>query len=147
MLGVWEIGRLIYAQQVVSNAAREGARLAAQGRTINKFGAPTQINFDTGTPNVKDTVYQAVVTGGLPGLAKTDVTVLYGYGGAVSASPSRQPFEGDKNESFRVTVSVPFDKVRWINLGLINPTTVYYRVDWQMLNDDPFNVVTTLPQW
>jgi hypothetical protein len=37
--------------------------------------------------------------------------------------------------------------VRWIEFGLLNPTTVSYTVDWRMLMDDPFTVNTTLPTW
>ena len=32
MLGVWEVGRMIQVQQILVNAAREGARLAGGGR-------------------------------------------------------------------------------------------------------------------
>ena len=31
MFGMWEVGRLIQVNQIVTNAAREGARLAAGG--------------------------------------------------------------------------------------------------------------------
>ncbi len=148
IIGVWEVGRLVYAQQVVITAAREGARLASQGRVINRLGTPTEISFDSGTPNIKDTVYQALVTGGLSGLSRSDVTIHFGFDGETpSASPSRNPFEGIKNEKFRVFVSVPWDKVRWINLGLVNPTTVQYTVDWQMLVDDPFTFNSEVPKW
>lgn len=148
ILGVWEVGRLVYAQQVVINAAREGARLAAQGRIVNRLGTPTEITYDSGTPNVKDTVYTAIVTGGLPGLARADVTTKFGFDGETpSASPSKQPFQGLKNEKFTVYVSIPFEKVRWINLGLVNPTIVEYDVEWQMLVDDEFVVNPNLPKW
>lgn len=148
ILGVWEVGRLVYAHQVVTNAAREGARLAAQGRVVNRLGTPTEISFDSGTPNVKDTVYQALVTGGLPGIARSRVTIRFGFDGETpSASPTKLPYQGIKNEKFRVFVSVPWEDVRWINLGLVNPAVVEYTVDWQMLVDDPFSLNTDLPKW
>src|SRR4051812_10693637 len=56
IIGIWETGRLIYIQQVVANAAREGARLAAQGFTIKADGTIVQIHTTTGNPNVKDAV-------------------------------------------------------------------------------------------
>ena len=52
-----------------------------------------------------------------------------------------------KLQRFRVTVSVPFAKVRWVNLGLVNPDTITYSADWFMLVDDPFNVNDTVPTW
>lgn len=148
LLGVWEIGRLIYVQQVVTNSAREGARLAAQGRIVNRLGTPTAIAFNTGTPNVVDTIYQAMVTGGLSGLAKSDITVKYAYDSdTLSTAPSYNPSDGTKNQKFRVYVSIPFSKVRWISVGLVNPTTVSYTVDWTMLVDDAFSVNSDLPKW
>jgi TadE-like protein len=39
--GTWEIARLVQVYQVVANAAREGARIAAQGQIINLTGAYT----------------------------------------------------------------------------------------------------------
>ena len=54
VIGIWELGRVIQVQQIISNAARDGARLAAQGSIINTTGAFTQIQFATGTPNVVD---------------------------------------------------------------------------------------------
>lgn len=148
LLGIWEVGRLVYAQQVVANAAREGARLSAQGRIINRLGTPTEIQYGTGTPNIKDAVYQSLVTGGLGTLTQADITVKFGFAGETpSTAPTRHPYEGVKNEQFRVYVSIPFAKVRWINFGLVNPTTVEYQVDWQMLVDDSFNVNVDLPKW
>lgn len=148
LLGVWEVGRLIYVQQVVTNSAREGARLAAQARIVNRLGTPTAIAFNTGTPNVVDTIYQSMITGGLTGLAKTDITVKFAFDGeALSANPTRVPSDGAKSEKFKVFVSIPFSKVRWISVGLVNPTTVSYTVDWQMLVDDAFSVSVDLPKW
>lgn len=148
IIGVWEVGRLVYANQVVTNAAREGARLAAQGRVVNRLGTPTEIDFDTGTPNVADTVYQALVTGGLRGVARADVTIKFGFEGETPTNnPVRNPYQGIKNEKFRIIVSVPWDKVKWVNLGLVNPTVVEYTVDWQMLVDDPFTLNVDLPKW
>jgi hypothetical protein len=152
MIGVWEMGRLVHAQQVVSNAAREGARLAAQARTINPAGAPTEISWTTGSPNVTDTVYQALVAGGLRGLDRTDVTTTCEFIAPivkpVSSDPDPvEPYQAHKNQRFRITVSVPFAKVRWVNLGIVNPTTVSYTVDWYILVDDPFTVNVTIPNW
>ncbi len=148
IIGVWEVGRLVYAQQVITNAAREGARLAAQGRIVNRQNTPTEIAFNTGSLNVADVVYQAIVTGGLSGIARADVTVRFGFEGETpSANPVKLPYMGLKNERFRVFVSVPWDKVKWVNLGLVNPTTVEYTVDWQTLVDETFTVNVDLPKW
>src|SRR5947209_7661083 len=35
LLGVWEVGRLIQMTQILNNAAREGARVASNGKKTN----------------------------------------------------------------------------------------------------------------
>lgn len=148
MIGVWEVGRLVYVQQVVSNAAREGARLASQAVVIKSDGTSTNIRVASGDPNVKDTVYQYLVANGLTGLAQADVTVNFAFKTptAAGAYPA-DPYLGEKNQQFEVTVTVPWSKVRWVNLGLVNPTNVTFTVTWQMMVDDEFTVNDTLPTW
>ena len=146
LLGIWEAGRLIEVQQIVSNSAREGARLASQGYTINGSGAPTQIMASTGTLNVKDLVYQYLIAAGFANLQPSDVTVTFAFTAPRKdgTTPS-DPYLGEKNQPFTVTVSIPWDKVRWINLGIIRPTEVTFTVTWQMLIDDKFTVNQTIP--
>lgn len=141
MIGVWEVGRLIQVQQIVSNSAREGARLAAQGYTINTSGSPTQIHASTGTPNVHDVVYQYLLGAGLSNLTSADVTVSV----LKTDGTAFEPYTGVKGQAFTVTVTVPWSKVRWVNLGLVKPTDVTFTVAWQMLIDDAFTVNQTLP--
>jgi Flp pilus assembly protein TadG len=142
LFGVWESGRLIEVQQIVSNSAREGARLAAQGHTINSTGAPTQIQ----TNNVKDVVYQYLVAAGFATLDPDDVVVAFAFTAARSdGTLPTEPYLGEKNQPFTVTVTVPWHKVRWINAGLIRPTEVSFTVTWQMLTDDAFTVNQTIP--
>lgn len=148
MIGVWEVGRLVQVQQVVSNAAREGARLASQGYTVNTNGTPTQIMTSTGSPNIKDTVYQYLYATGLNRLQPADVTVTFQFLAPRSDGlPSTEPYQGEKNQPFQVTVTIPWDKVRWVNMGLIRPTDVTYTAVWRMVIDDPFTVNDQLPVW
>ena len=57
------------------------------------------------------------------------------------------PCYGEKGQSFTVFVSIPWDKVRWVNLGLIQPATVEFRATWQMLIDDRFSLNPDMPTW
>lgn len=160
MIGIWEVGRLVQVQQVVSNATREGARLSAQAYTINSASTPTQIRV----ANVKEAVYEYLYAAGLTNLQRSDVTVTFGFATArttdyvpLSTDPAgtsfpagslpTDPCYGEKGMIFTVTVTIPWAKVRWINLGIINPTTVTFTVTWQMLTDDRFQVNTALPTW
>jgi hypothetical protein len=154
MIGVWEVGRLVFCQQVIVTACREGARVAAQGKTINVNGTPTDILISSGTPNVKETVYFALVTGGLPELTRADVlgntqfTFLTPYVKKNTSDPDpTEPSNAQKGQRFRITLEIPWHRVRWINLGILRPTSIYYQVDWQILVDEPFTVNTSLPYW
>ncbi len=176
MLGVWEVGRMVYVKQVVSNAAREGARLAAQSVTVNAYGSPTQIPLTGGdrsttprpasyvSPNLADHVYEYLTAGGLRGLTPADVTVTFEFlstagivtGGRstdsnyVTVGSKNQPYQGAKGDKFRVTVSIPWEKVRWTNAGLVfrgQSVNVQHSATWVMLVDDPFSVNTDLPNW
>lgn len=166
MFGIWEVGRLVQVQQIVSNATREGARLSAQAYTIDSSGTATQIKTTTGTVNVKDAVYDYLYAAGLTNLQPGDVTVTFGFSNLtprttdyvpIAADPPGtsylagslppDPCYGEKGMVFTVTVSIPWSKVRWVNAGLINPSTVNFTVTWQMLTDDRFTVNATLPTW
>jgi len=148
LFGVWEVGRMIQVKQVLTNATREGARLAAQGYTINSSGSPTQIRSSTGTPNVADTVYDYLIAAGFTNLQRSDVTVTFTYlAPRTDGQAATEPYQGQKGQPFAVTVSIPWSKVRWVNLGLLNPTTVDSSLTWQMVVDDPFTVNDTLPKW
>jgi hypothetical protein len=37
--------------------------------------------------------------------------------------------------------------VLWTTLGLVEPNTVSYQVDWVMMVDLPFTVNATVPTW
>jgi Flp pilus assembly protein TadG len=146
MIGVWEVGRLIQVKQLVSGGAREGARLAAQGYTVGTNGVTTEVRGETGPVNVHDAVYRYLVAAGLATLQRDDVTVTFTFlAGRSDGQPSTEPYQGEKNQPFTVLVSVPWDRVRWVNLGLIRPERVEFVVTWYMLTDDAFTVNTTLP--
>lgn len=142
LLGVWEIGRLIQVKGIIHNAAREGARLAAQGLIINDTGAATEIHVSTGTPNVEATVLNYLREAGID---TTGVTVAFAY---VNGDTTKtHPFEADKNQRYRITVTVPFDNVRWTLLSVANVQTMTSTVEWESLVDDPFTLDTNIPNW
>jgi len=177
MIGVWELGRVVFVQQLVASAAREGARLAAQGQTINQTGSPTQIVTEiipsqngSNQPNVKATVYQTLVAAGLKNLrwnidtvvpANTvdDLTVSFQFDTNLSPVPQPaataqqpapvggQPWQGVKGQRFTLYVKVPYDRVGWTVLGLVKPTAIDYTVEWRMMVDDTFSVNPNLPAW
>lgn len=153
MIGTWEVGRLTHVQQLVANAAREGCRVAAQGVTVQEDGSLIQIVSGTSlgsapsSPTVRGTVYECLYGAGLTDLRWADVTCSFTFmdspTGAVSGAT--EPYQGIKNQRFQVSVSIPWSKVRWSVLGVVNPTAVSYVAEWQMLVDDAFTINTNLP--
>lgn len=143
LVGVWEIGRLIQLQQIMNEAARDGARLASQSQIITPDGAYTLIAMRTGNPNVEDTVRQYLQGAGIKNLDGLRVTFEF-LEGDMSAT---EPYQGQKNQRFRLRVTLPYENLRWTNLNLINPETLGGECVWQMLVDDPFTLSTTLPGW
>jgi Flp pilus assembly protein TadG len=160
LIGVWEMGRVVQCQQIVAQSAREGARLAAQGKTIKETGQPIQIQtaIDPATntlkePNVKSAVLQTLHGSGLTNVTWSDLTVTFQYlNQPHAAAPpandtTRQPYEGWTKQRFKVYVSIPYDKVKWTILGLVNPTTITYEVEWRIMVDEQFTVNENLPKW
>lgn len=143
LMGTWELGRIIQVQQVMVNAAREGARIAAQGQIINLSGTYTQIQVTSGTPNVTQTVKDY-----LKGTGITDMTgVLVDFQFLNGNTGSTQPWQGTKNQRYSVTVTVPYNNVRITTLNLLNFTNLVARADWVSMADDPFTINTTIPTW
>jgi Flp pilus assembly protein TadG len=144
MVGLWEVGRIIQVQQVLSNAAREGARVGAQSQTINSTSAPTQIHVSTGSPNVTDVVVNYLKQANL-NVTTADVTVEFAF---ISGDTTlTEPYQGVKGQIFRVTVRLPVSKVQWSALQLSGVTQLEATVYWSCLADDPFTLDTTLPSW
>jgi Flp pilus assembly protein TadG len=144
LIGLWEVGRIIDVQQIVSNSAREGGRVAAQGQTINLTGSPTQIQVAGTSPDVTDTVVQYLQQANLP-VTASDVTVTFAF--INGDTTLTQPYQGVKGQMFQVTVSIPVSKIQWSALSLTGVTQIQATVTWTCLADDPFTLNTTLPSW
>ncbi len=156
MVGLWEAGRAVQVQQMVSTAAREGARLAAQGRTVTSAGVQTDIKAailpasnTTNQPNVKAAVMQSLAGSGLSGLRWDDVTVTFAFTDGTTSNTD--PYQGTKNQGFTVKVVVQYNaKVRWLqdaNLAGLSITSLQSTTKWQMLVDDTFVINDSLPVW
>jgi Flp pilus assembly protein TadG len=143
--GLWEVGRLVEVKQVMDNAAREGARLAAQAQIIAPIGGFTQIHTSTGVPNVQDTVREYLFNAGIvDSNTKNDVQVQFAF---LDGDLTRtDPYQGLKGERFQVTVTMPFQDVNW-TLWNTNGINLVAQVTWVIVVDNPFTVNTTIPGW
>lgn len=144
IIGVWEVGRLIQVQQALNNAAREGARLAAQGLIINPSGVPTQVyaKHSGGTYNVEDTVQQYLARAGYD---TTGLNVNFAF--TSGNTTLTDPYQASKGQRYTVSVTLPFSSVRWTLLSITGIQTLGAKVSWESLVDDPFTLNTTLPTW
>ena len=144
IIGIWEVGRLIQVQQSLNNAAREGARLAAQGLIINSNGVPTEVyaNSSGGPYNVQDTVKNYLAQAGYD---TTGLQVTFAF---VSGNTSlTDPYQAAKGQNYSVTATIPFSSVRWTLLSITGIQTLGATVVWESLVDDPFTLNTTIPTW
>jgi hypothetical protein len=141
MLGVWEVGRLIQVQQVLQNAAREGARIAAQGRIINITGSYTEVKVNSGSPSVTSTVQSFLQSAGLTNTSGLAVSFQFLDGD----TSKTDPHQGAKGQRFRVTASIPFANFKWTILSIVNATDVTASAEWVSMADDPFVLDTNIP--
>jgi Flp pilus assembly protein TadG len=134
LLGIWEVGRMVEAQQLLTNAAREGARAASTGaRSLSE---------------VEQIVERYLSAGGLN---TTGLTVrvhnLTLYPSRGLSDPSDDPLAARQLDRIRVHVTLPFDNVRWVLVDKITKvTTLRATAFWLSMKDQPIVVDLELPR-
>ena len=138
LLGLWEVGRLIHVNQIMNNAAREGARLAAGGY-VNSVPVTSA--------QVKQAVRDYMTSAGLPSTAVTGATINL----TCQASPTwTDPSAALPLDKFAVSITIPsgaaFNSLKWTLLSaIVGPTSMSVTVNWQSLNNTVITVPTALP--
>ncbi len=126
LIGLWEVGRMMEVQQLLANAAREGGRQASTG------------NVDTAS--VQNTVVSYLTRNGIP-CTTSMVTVTN-----LTSSSRPDPTGANQADQFQVTVTIPFNSVRWVLLNQItNVTSLTASANWVSMKDLPISVNTTIP--
>jgi Flp pilus assembly protein TadG len=143
IVGIWEMGQFIQAQQIMNNAAREGARFAAQAIIINASGTYTDIYTSGAYPSVTSAVSDYIQASGISNITGLQVSFAFTTGNTALTDP----YQGSQSQQFQVTISMPYSNVNWSPLGLVNPTTIGASCTWQLMVETPINVNTTLPSW
>ncbi len=122
--GLWEVGRMVNAKQIISNAAREGARAASTG--FRDFA------------DVEATIESYLQNSGITNITGVTVTVrnlTQSLGDTYDPSLARQ------NDVLEVSVSVPYDNLRWASTPQITPiNTIASTVQWTCMKDLPIEV-------
>ncbi|HEY1377430.1 MAG TPA: TadE/TadG family type IV pilus assembly protein [Gemmataceae bacterium] len=130
LFGIWEIGRMVQASQVLINAAREAARQASTGTAD--------------LPTIKANV-QSYIQG-----AEPRVTNFTGFDVKftdVTRSTVTDPTGATQLDRFTITVILPFDNIRWSVIKQFVPagTNLTAAVDWYSMKDLPVTVTTGMP--
>ncbi|HEX3998015.1 MAG TPA: TadE/TadG family type IV pilus assembly protein [Pirellulales bacterium] len=138
MFGVWEVGRMIEVSQILDNAAREGARLAAGGY-VNGTAVTTA--------QVQTAVQNYMTAAGLPSAAISGAQITLT---CLASTPWTDPYEAQPLDPFTVTVTIPsgaaFNSLRWNLLNQVTSVTqLSQTVYWQSANNSQVVVSTTLP--
>jgi len=139
MLGLWEVGRLIQVQQMLVNSAREGARLAAGGYTVNSAPVTNAM--------VQQAVRDYLRSVGLPSQAYSNAQITL----TCLESPAwTNPHEAHPLDKFQVKVRIPagaaYQSLHWSLLTRITSRTdMEAAVDWVSLNNEKIVINTNLP--
>ncbi len=126
LLGIWEVGRLVEVQQLLSNAVREGGRQISTGnRTVDE---------------IKGDVVNYLKHNGIEA-KKEDVTVVN-----LTDSSRSDPTKANQLDEFQVSVTIPFNSVRWILLDQItNVESLSSSTNWFSMKDVPITVNSDIP--
>jgi Flp pilus assembly protein TadG len=126
LAGTWEVGRLVEVHQLVANAAREAGRQASLGdKTIDE---------------VADVAKAYLARSGLP---TSEVTVLVSN---LTEPSVADPSDATQLDQLKITVSLPFDNLRWIMLDRITSVSEVSATSiWSSMKDLPVVVSTSIP--
>jgi Flp pilus assembly protein TadG len=127
LVGIWEVGRMVEVEQLLVNAVREGGRQASTGvKTVDE---------------VKDVVVRYLKQNGISAVSAQDVSVVN-----VTNAARYDPSMANQLDQFRITVSIPFDSVRWVLLDQITTVrTLTASADWYSMRDIPITVDYAIP--
>lgn len=127
LIGLLEVGRLINAQQILSNACREAGRQASTGSKT--------------TTEVEQTIHDYLAR------ANIDPTGFTFAMQNLTASARNDPTTAEQLDHFEIVATLPYRNVRWIDgLFFTNDSTILQaRVDWYSMRDIPVEVNVSLP--
>jgi Flp pilus assembly protein TadG len=130
IMGLWEYGRMVQVMQVLINGAREGGRQAAtSSATLTDIKANVKTYIQNAEPSITDTTgYDLTYTN-------------------ITTPTSTDPSTANQLDRFTITVTLPFNNVRWLALSYFVPsgTTLTASVDWYSMRDIPVQVNTSIP--
>ena len=129
LLGIWEVGRLIEIQQMVSNASREAARQAATGQLTNS--------------QVQQVASQYLSEAGLTTTNVVTTITIADPNGATVTDVSQCNYL----DAITITVSIPYSDVRWTLISMVTTPgeTISSTVEWISVVDKSYPSSPTPP--
>src|SRR5581483_1660943 len=125
---LWEVGRMVEVMQIMSNAVREGGRQASTGQKT--------------AAQVQAAVVFYMQQNGISAVTTSNVTV------SNLTSSGTDPTAASQNDQIQVSVSIPFNSVRWILLNQITTvSTLTASAVWYSMADTPLTVNTSIPTY
>lgn len=168
--GLWEVGRYLWLQNLLDNAAREGGRLGASGAyfSSSNFNSATPPNAAFTLPppssntacelqkrvllymkNSGLTTTGAKVTVANSGTSTSPKSWTYTYteGGAITGSGYDPAAAAEQLDQMTITVTMPYTNGAWSPLSFFvsQSATVTAKVNWVSMADVPLTVSTTIP--
>lgn len=126
LLGVWDLGRLIDATQILNNAVREGGRCASTGQLS--------------VAEIQQAVRDYLARAGLE-TSGTTVTVTN-----LTTAGNTDPRTADQLDQFEITARLPSNNVRWVVMdGLIGSNQLTATCVWSSMRDIPLTVPASIP--
>jgi Flp pilus assembly protein TadG len=111
--GVYEVGRMAEVQQILSNAAREGARQASTAQISNAAAQQVVLTY------LQNALNEGDVTGNT-GIARAQNAVI-----TVSdvTKPGTDATAAAQLDQMQVLITLPFKDVRWLRMPLVTSDT------------------------
>jgi Flp pilus assembly protein TadG len=139
IFGIWDVGRMVEVQQLVCNAARDGARLAAVGSMLDSTtGAVKNIHASD--------VQKAVVSYlNQNGINTAGISVQFTD---LSSPGVTDPYLASSMDHLRVSVQLPFNNVGMIlvnNFTNTHAKTLASSADWYSMMDVSVTVPSGIP--
>jgi Flp pilus assembly protein TadG len=126
LLGVWEVGRLLEVNQILSNATREGARQASTGLLNNS--------------QIQQVVKTYVQNAGLP---TQNVTITV----ADLTNPGSDATSAAQLDQMRVSLTMPCSDVLYAPLYLVTNPSTQFNVQsvWYSVKDQTYPNSVSVP--
>jgi len=129
LVGLLEVGQIVKVNQIVSNAAREGARMASTG--LNTYA------------NVQTAVANYLTNAGITNQSGLTVTVSDVTQG--NSGPQFNPSTANWLDQLQITVTLPYSNVQLAPLPIPPNTVISAQAGWFSNQDQPYPTSITPP--